>query len=253
MDWWLLTALVSGVVGILIGWSGIAGFLLPLFYADVVGLSIPTAMTFSFTAFFISGLLGAAAYRKRGLLPLKTTIPLFLGSLAGAVPGVILNRFIATGSVKQILYVVVLLSGISILIRERQKTKTSDVISQPTVKPAVLVALGFSTGALCALSGAGGPILVMPLLVLLGFDVKSSIGIALLDSVFIALPSIIGYGLKSDLSSVWPLFLIGGAAHGFGVLVGSKTSSIIKQRPLKITVAVLSIAIAVYMLIGAWT
>ena len=63
----------------------------------------------------------------------------------------------------------------------------------------VLAAFGAVTGLICALSGAGGPILVMPLLVVFGVPVKTAVGIALFNSIFIAVPSSIGYAMDAGL------------------------------------------------------
>ncbi len=82
-----------------------------------------------------------------------------------------LNMLIPESGVKTLLYTVVFLSGISILLRKKIKRQLPVMNRQRTVHlqgnlPAVL-GLGTVTGAICALSGAGGPVLVMPLLVLL--------------------------------------------------------------------------------------
>lgn len=250
-----LAALVNAVVGLLIGWSGIAGFLLPMFYV-ALGLPVPAALTLSFASFAVSGAIGSAGYYKQGNLPIKTALPLSGGSLVGAVLGVWLNALIPAGVVKLLLYLVVLLSGASILLRERGAKKAPAAPGAPRrnllQNPAVSVALGFVTAVICALSGAGGPILVMPLLVVLGMDVRWAIGVALFDSIFIALPSIVGYGLQSDMAALWPLLLVGCVAHAGGVLAGSATCGRIKQSVLKIGVALFSIAIALYMIITMW-
>ena len=47
------------------------------------------------------------------------------------------------------------------------------------------LAFGAVTGLICALSGAGGPILVMPLLVVFGVPVKTAVGIALFNSILL--------------------------------------------------------------------
>lgn len=249
----LLTALVNAAVGLLIGWSGIAGFLLPMFYVGALGLSVPASLTLSFAAFAVSGAIGSAGYHKQGNLPVKTAMPLGLGSLVGAVAGVALNALIPPGVVKVLLYLVVLASGASILLRERGAAKAPAAAGPAGKtlldKPPVAAGLGFITAVICALSGAGGPVLVMPLLVVLGLPVRWAIGVALFDSIFIALPSIVGYGLQTDLASLWPLLVAGCLAHAAGVLVGSRTCGGIPQRPLKIAVAVFSILIALYMII----
>lgn len=256
----LLLALVNLAVGLLIGWSGIAGFLLPMFYAGYMNLPVPASLTLSFSAFAVSGIIGSIGYYKKGNLPIRATLPLAGGSLLGAVPGILLNAFIPAGAVKLLLYGVVLASGISILLRERRASGQSMPACEntgvslpqqgrPTQRASVMAALGFGTALVCALSGAGGPVLVMPLLVLLGVEVRSAIGVALFDSIFIALPSVVGYGLRADLASLLPLLAVACLAHAAGVFLGSQSCHIIRQRPLKIGVSLFSIAIALYMIV----
>ena len=116
-----------------------------------------------------------------------------VGSIAGAVLGVKLNCMIPLTTAKLFLYLVVLASGASILLKkdkpDAHTDSTTDNVSGSSVpvgststktvssgssytgllanKPFVLV-FGFITGAICSLSGAGGPVLVMPILVTLG-------------------------------------------------------------------------------------
>lgn len=250
----LLAGLVNGAVGLLIGWSGIAGFLLPMFYVSALGLGTTEALTLSFAAFAVSGAIGAYNYKKSGSLPLAAAMPLCAGSLLGAVLGVALNALIPAQTVKLLLYLVVLGSGISILVRMRGEGKSGPAGQKPGLLSNrwVCAALGFVTAVICALSGAGGPVLVMPLLVVLGMDVRAAIGVALLDSVFIAAPSIVGYGLRCDITALLPLLAVGCLCHGAGVLLGSKSAHFIKQRPLKLFVAIFSILIAVYMVGSMW-
>ena len=107
------------------------------------------------------------------------------------------------------------------------------------------VLLGLATGAVCAASGAGGPVLVMPLLTTMGFPAHTAVGIALFDSIFIAIPSIAGYFSAAPepaaLLALLPLVLI---FHGIGVYAGSKYAVRINQGVLKAVVASGSILIA---------
>ena len=102
---------------------------------------------------------------------------------------------------------------------------------------------------LCALSGAGGPILVMPLLVVLGVPVKTAVGVALFNSIFIAIPSCIGYSLQCDPGTFLSLLAVSMISHGAGVWAGSRNTSFLKPDPLKKGVAVFSVCIAVFKLI----
>lgn len=247
----IITALVNLVVGLLIGWSSIAGFLLPIFFVGYLGLPVTSALALSFFDFGLSGAIGAINYHKKGNLNVKVSLILGIGSLIGALLGVKLNLLISQDTTKMLLYLVVFLSGVSILLR-KDKEKNETELGKKTILDPVpaIIALGLITGTICSLSGAGGPILVMPLLVVLGMDIRTAIGVALCDSVFIAVPAFIGYITQVNISEILPLLIVCGISHSLGILIGSRSAHIIAQRPLKVTVAIFSIAISVYMISG---
>ena len=113
-----------------------------------------------------------------------------------------------------------------------------------------LLALGFATALLCALSGAGGPVLVMPLLVAMGVPAKTAVGAALLDSVFIALPAVAVYGSRcASLAALIPILLASVLGHAAGVFAGSVTAARVPQSLLKRGVAVFSICFSLFMLL----
>jgi hypothetical protein len=152
-----------------------------------------------------------------------------------------------------ILYTVVLVSGISLLvrlIREDRNLQHAQGSMHLTQKPMVLVLFGVATGALCTFSGAGGPVLVMPILILWGLDAKFAVGLALLDSVFIAVPSVIGYGLSADLDGYALLFILSLVSHAAGVWAGGKSAKKIKQQPLKLAVGLFSTLLAGWKLLA---
>lgn len=234
----LLNLLVGGCIGL----TGIAGFLLPMFYTGFLGMPSSESLALSFAAFLISGILGSVNYYRSGNLELKTAGILSAGSFLGAIAGVKINLLIPEDTMKIILYLVVLLSGISILLRKEKPEKEG---KKEEKNKAVYFLLGVVTGAVCAASGAGGPVLVMPLLTLIGFPAHTAVGISLFDSIFIALPSAAGYlyaasGVK-EIYCLLPVLLV---AHGIGVFAGSKNAVKINQKLLKQIVAVGSIAIA---------
>ena len=277
----LLIVAVNLIVGVCIGLTGIAGFLLPMFYTGFLGMPAVESLALSFAAFFISGALGSVNYFRSGNLDLKTAAVLSAGSLAGAVLGVNLNLLIPEETIRLLLYLVVLLSGASILVREylarrgksavgsasktpgdgtaagTDTTAGADTIAATTqaLRPApaastarsaaLYLLLGLSTGAVCAASGAGGPVLVMPLLTTMGFPAHMAVGISLFDSIFIAIPSAAGYiAAARDMASLLSLLPLVLLFHGIGVLAGSRYAVRINQGVLKAIVAASSILIA---------
>lgn len=89
----------------------------------------------------------------------------------------------------------------------------------------------------------------MPLLVVMGVPVKTAVGVALFDSIFIAIPSCIGYTMQCDILSIGGLLAVSMISHGIGVWFGSHNTSFLKPELLKKGVAGFSILIAVVKLI----
>lgn len=122
-----MTVILSNFgVGGLVGLTGVAGFLLPIVYTGLLQMSVTQGLALSFAAFILSGALGSFNYKKAGNLDVSFGLRLSAGSMAGAVLGVKLNLIIPEEQVKILLYVVVLLSGISILLRKDGKAAETE-------------------------------------------------------------------------------------------------------------------------------
>ena len=225
MVFWMIVMAANLVVGAFVGLTGVAGFLLPIVYTGPLGMGVTEGLALSFAAFIVSGALGSVNYNKAGNLDIPFGIRLSLGSLAGAVLGVRLNLIIPESTVKVILYVVVI----------------SDHLAATLI-------LGFITGAVCSLSGAGGPVLVMPLLVVLGIGIRTAVGVALFNSVFIGIPACIGYMMQCSVKDLLPVMAAALVFHGIGVVYGSRNAVKINQILLKKGIAVFSILIAIWKL-----
>lgn len=248
MVFWMIVMAANLVVGAFVGLTGVAGFLLPIVYTSPLGMGVTEGLALSFAAFIVSGALGSVNYNKAGNLDIPFGIRLSLGSLAGAVLGVKLNLIIPESTVKVILYVVVLLSGISILLRKDKSQEESGRAYVISDHLAAALILGFVTGAVCSLSGAGGPVLVMPLLVVLGIGIRTAVGVALFNSVFIGIPACIGYMMQCSVKDLLPVMAAALVFHGIGVVYGSRNAVKINQILLKKGIAVFSILIAIWKL-----
>ena len=263
-----IIAAANMAVGGCIGICGIAGFLLPMLYTGGLGFDVTYALALSFLAFLVSGIIGSFIYYKAGNLEVRMSLKLGIGSLIGAIAGVFLQSMIEKSTAKTILYLVVLFSGASILVRMWNEKRKADSVSAKKVisdgkksassNPShpksiadhmgFLIFLGITTGAICSLSGAGGPVLVMPLLVACGVSARIAVGVALFDSVFIAIPACIGYLSRITWTEILGLLVLIVLTHGIGVWLGSRFAGKVPVQGLKIFVAVFSVCIAIYML-----
>ena len=262
-----IIAAANMAVGGCIGICGIAGFLLPMLYTGGLGFDVTYALALSFLAFLVSGIIGSFNYYKAGNLEVRMSLKLGIGSLIGAIAGVFLQSMIEKSTAKTILYLVVLFSGASILVRMWNEKRKADSVSAKKVisdeknsassNPShpksiadhmgFLIFLGITTGAICSLSGAGGPVLVMPLLVACGVSARIAVGVALFDSVFIAIPACIGYLSRITWTEILGLLVLIVLTHGIGVWLGSRFAGKVPVQGLKIFVAVFSVCIAIYL------
>ena len=246
----ILILLLNLLVGACIGLTGIAGFLLPMFYTGFLGMPAGESLALSFSAFLISGVLGSVTYYRQGNLDLKPAVILSAGSLPGALAGVWVNLLIPEDVMQMILYIVgACLGHLHPSPEGRENGWAGETDDRGRNEGGPVLPAGVATGAVCAASGAGGPVLVMPLLTLIGFPAHTAVGISLFNSVFIALPAAGGYLWSGAENTEMFLLLIPVLiAHGIGVAFGSRNAEKIDPTMLKRIVAAASIAIALIKL-----
>jgi uncharacterized membrane protein YfcA len=167
----LAVALLIVVAGAAIGATGIGGVLVVPALTLVGGHDVLTAVAASSFAFAATGAAalwrspaGAAGPRLRWL-----HVSALLGALAGAA--------IAPAFPPQVLGGVIaglaLASGLHVLIDRRAPSLDGDLPRAPA-----LAALGLAVGVGSALSGTGGPVLLLPLLMLLRAPLQPAIAAA---------------------------------------------------------------------------
>ncbi|GAA0180358.1 hypothetical protein SH2C18_30650 [Clostridium sediminicola] len=234
------------IIGLLIGISGIAGFLLPMFYTGVYGIMVADSMAMSFSAFFVSGVIGAYSYRKSGDIDMPIALKMGIGSIVGALLGVWCNNMVPVILAKRFLFLMVFLSGLS-LFKNRTDKSGEQIVSPLIGNNAFLVITGAMIALISSFTGAGGPIITVPLLITLGINVRKAVGISLFNSIFIALPAFIGYQSNATLPNINILLVLCMVSHGIGVTFGAKISGKIDHKLLKKFVAVVSVVVSCYM------
>ncbi|WP_251638696.1 sulfite exporter TauE/SafE family protein [Sporosarcina sp. NCCP-2716] len=244
-----IVLLANLVIGIFLGISGIAGFLLPLIYVGFLHLPVHDSLALSFLAFAVSGLLGALSYWKMKQMDIKLAVLLSIGSLPGALLGVQINVVTSDFLVKLFLYLFVLFAGISILLKKSQPEGAQQ--PSPLLQHRLFVVLlGFLTAAICALTGAGGPILLVPILASLGVNIRVAVGVSLLNSVIIAIPSMAGYFARANLESTAYLIVVSLVGTVIGILFGTRIANRVPLPQLKLLISILTIVSSVYMLVS---
>ena len=233
------------VVGGLIGTVGIGGVLLVPFLVYVLDMEVHAAIAAAMFSYLFSGGVGAMFYARHGSirwgmagwLCLAAMPAAFLGALAvSAMPGNWLELLIA---------VLVIFAGANAL--RPAGGEGAGGIGAPG--GAKLAAIGAATGFGSAMSGTGGPLVLVPILLWLEVPVLTSVGLSQAIQVPIAVLASIGnftFGrIDFAISAVIAVALI------LGVAIGARLAHNVKPTALRRFIACVLLTTGVSMAVGA--
>jgi uncharacterized membrane protein YfcA len=166
-----LIVLTSALVGFLIGGVGIGGVLLIPALTYLAPLDPHSAAATALFCFVFSGALGTLLFRRSGNIDYAVALPICFGGVVCSFLGAVVATRINSSVLTSIVALVILGSGLASLI-PRPPVATTAVRRPFWTLLLVGAACGFGSG----LSGAGGPVFVVPALLLLRFGPLASVG-----------------------------------------------------------------------------
>jgi uncharacterized membrane protein YfcA len=165
----LALALVSGL---LIGCIGIGGVLLvPIL--SIAGIDVHQAIAASLFAFIFSGLIGTWLYAREASIDWPSAAWLGAGAMPGALAGALLASRLGGNLLLAFVGAAVIFSGLRSLLR-----RSAGIDDGRTLPAAMLLPIGLAVGAASALTGTGGPVLLVPLLMWLRVPVLAAVGLS---------------------------------------------------------------------------
>lgn len=187
--------LVAIGVGVLIGSVGVGGILLVPALIYVAGIDIHIAIASCLFSYAFSGLTGTWVYARQGSIRWYCGLWLCVGALPGAWLGATLVNKIAGEWVILIIASFVIFAAYNSIRAEQanKRKQHSDNESQTPVEQMRFDALpplftvGFVTGIGSALSGSGGPLILVPALVYLKWPVLTAVGLGQLIQIPVSL------------------------------------------------------------------
>ena len=221
-------ALISGV---LIGCIGIGGvFLVPCL--SLAGVDVHAAIGASMFSFIFSGAIGVWLYARHGSIAWRSAAWL----AAGAAPGGFLGALLVAHTRGDILLLLVgatvAFAGWRVLRQAASKPDSRDV----RLAPLLLAGIGAAVGIGSALTGTGGPVLLVPLLMWLGVPVLTAVGLSQAIQVPIALMASLGNFWTGSLEL--PLTAVLSIGVTFGSAVGARIAHAVPAHFLTRLVAV---------------
>jgi len=247
---WVGLGSASIVIGIMVGATGIGGFLIIPVLVQLADLPIRSAMGSALVIAAANGALGAWLFRRRGKVDWAVARPLVAGSVAFALVGGWLNRWLPVP------VVVAILGGIMIAGSAANLWKPRALRSPQTGTPSsthysLLASIGALSGLTAGLTGAGGPLVSVPLLNIMAYPVLTAVGASQMLQLAASLFGSISYW-QDDLIPIAPLS-VAIPMHLIGIWLGVKLVHAVDQRLATRVVAVLGMTAGIGILMLAVT
>jgi len=169
-------ALVAIVIGVLVGAAGVGGFFMPPALTLLMAMDIHQGMALSLFTFVFTGIVGTAYFHSKDSVDWTLVRPVCLGAAPTGFAGAWIGHQLDTALLSSVLAVVILVVGIHTLSTNGRRA-TSAMPRGARQRWLVLAAIGIVTGFVSGLTGIGGPVLSVPLMVLCGYSVLTAIGV----------------------------------------------------------------------------
>lgn len=249
----LIIALIGGACITTIGPGGIfvtiALFvLLPLDPGTVAGTASAT--------FIATGIVGSLGYLKsgelKGAIARKAALVLSLASVIGAFAGAEVNKLLDTSAFAIILGLFVLFTGLLILYRQKNELSADKRLNIDSWNGlGWMGAVGMAVGLPGGLLGVGGPVLAVPMLVVLGVPMLMAVALAQVQSIFISGMATVGYSIQGVVD--WHLAALLTVPLLIGTVSGWYLAQRIQVKRLIIALALVLVALGIYLMAGGAT
>jgi uncharacterized protein len=222
---------VALVVGILVGCVGIGGVLLPPILTYVGGLDLHLAMATSMWSFLFTGVVGTMTYSRRNSVDWRMVLWLGTGIVPAAVLGALSNAALPTEVLTVLLAALVAAAGFNAFMRASSAERAAHSFGN-----LLLFLIGAVVGFGSALTGTGGPVLLVPILVLMRAPTLTAIGVSQAIQIPVAIFSTLGYILFGQVDFFLGTIL--GLVAAAGVVIGTRVAHAVPILTLRRIVAV---------------
>jgi uncharacterized membrane protein YfcA len=229
------------VTGTLIGTVGVGGILLAPFLVYFLGVELHIALATSSFSFLFTGFVGVIVYARRKSIHWQHVFWISIGVIPAALLGARVNASLSSTSLTLILAILIVFSGFNTLSKQNQGSNPMTVLNK-----VILIFIGSFVGFGSALTGTGGPVLLLPVLLLFGFLPLAAIGIGQAIQIPIAVFATTGYVLFGQIDFALGTTL--GIVQAAGVVLGGVIAHNLPREKLRVIVAITLIGVGILMI-----
>jgi uncharacterized membrane protein YfcA len=210
------------------------------------GLPIHQAAATALFSFLFTGLLGTWLFHRRGSIDWRMTIPVCVGAVAFSYVGAMANSMVEARPLALIIALLIVFAGVYIVLPARRGGANQHDYRDAR-HSGLLLGVGAVSGFGSGLSGAGGPLFSVPLMLVLGFAPLATIGASQVLQIVAAIFGTLGnlqFGSVDFVTAAWvTVFELA------GVIAGSRAAHAVSVTALRRMAAGLCIVVGVYMLV----
>ena len=240
-----LLAAVAVVVGFFIGTVGVGGVLLIPALALLGGLDIHRASATGLFTFLFTGALGTWLFYRQGSMNWRMALPVCAGSVLFSYLGALVNSLVDTRMLALTIAAIIVFAGLYVLVPSR-RAAGAYLDGRGAAQQALLACVGAAAGFGSGLSGAGGALFSVPMMMALGFVPLATIGTSQVLQIVVASSGTLGnlqFGSVDFLTAAWvSLFAL------LGVMLGARTAHAVSVAVLRRMAAGLCIVVGLFML-----
>ena len=230
------------LVGVLIGAIGVGGVLLVPALVYVGGIGIHVAIASVMVAYFFSGTVGSIEYYRQGSIRWADAAWLAAGAMPGAFIGAAAASAVPAFVLELLIAVLIITSALNSL-----RGKGSPDRTRRALAASALFVIGIATGIGSSMSGTGGPLVLIPILLWLHVPVLAAVGLSqviqLPISAFATAGNILYGAIDLPVAAALSVLLM------IGVWFGARIAHRVSGTALKRFVSLMLLAVGVMMLV----
>lgn len=231
------------VIGVLIGATGIGGVLLIPALMAFGGLGTHQAMATALCTFFFLGFAATWTYHRYGSLDWKMALPVMAGAFPCSYAGAWLSAQLPGPFLNLLLAAIIICSSLYSMLPVGRATLAQRL--SPRGNLCLLFGIGLFTGFLCGMTGAGGGVVSIPVMLICGYAALPTIGTGQTLLTLISLSGSASNYANDFIvfSHVWWVTLCQLA----GLALGARIAHAVPVALLKKGVSLLSLAVGLLM------
>jgi uncharacterized protein len=239
-----LVLLLGLTSGLLIGCVGIGGVILVPALVYFAGVPIRIAIPAAMAAYLLSGVVATTVFARKKSIDWGMAAWICAGATPTAFAGAWAVSIVNPRTLEAALGLLTFLSGLNSLKMLRMEDVTAPAVRPPHYRTLLIV--GAITGFLSSVSGTGGPLVLVPILISLAVPVLTAVGLSQAVQFPVAVAATFGNMLYGHID----LILAGLLALSLtvGSWYGAKLAHIVSRMVLRGIVSVVLLIVGAFIL-----